>query len=348
MANDITDQRRNQSLETEMRAILPLLYDERVQDVMLNADGTVWVDRAGQGMFRTDATLRPHQAETMLKTVAAVGRRELGPAQPSLQAELAPWNDRIKGRLRVQGLLPPVVSAPIFALRKPAALVFPLDHFAETAVLPATSPALHPADSGSAWARRWKATTPPSSSLLDRLRRAVAQRANILVSGGTGTGNTTFANALLRELSGVAERIFLVEDTRELQCTAPNLVSVRIASGIYTWQNAIADAMRLRPDRIVVGEVRDGAALELLKAWNTGHPGGVATVHANDAPGALERICQLVEEVLPAAPRRFVAETINVVVHIERDARHPAGRRIAAVALVEGVGPDGAWLLSPL
>jgi type IV secretion system protein VirB11 len=331
-----------------MRPILPFLEDDLVHDVMLNADGSIWVDKAGQGMFRTEAAIRPGPAETMLKTIAAVGRRELGPSQPSLQAELPAWGGLFRGVLRVQGLIPPIVAAPIFALRKPAALAFPLEHYSERAILPEKAPPIVSAQQGSAWARGWKSTTPSYATLLDRLRLAVAQRANILVSGGTGTGKTTFANALLREISTTADRVFIVEDTRELQCTAKNQVSVRVTDRAYSWQNAIADAMRLRPDRIVVGEVRDAAALDLLKAWNTGHPGGIATVHANDAPGALERICQLVEEVLPVAPRRFIADAINVVVQLERDARHPAGRRLSAAALVEGVSTDGTWILSPL
>jgi len=350
MALDAPETRRRQTLETEMRPLLPFLTDDLVQDVLLNADGSIWIDRAGEGMSRTSTTIRPHQAESLLKTIAAGARRELGPLQPSLQAELPRWNDRMTTLLRVQGLLPPIVSAPIFAIRKPAALVFPLEHYAAQGILPVQAPA-HGVLSAraSSWATKWRAgAAATAGSLLERIRGAVVQRANILISGGTGTGKTTFANSLLRELSSSSDRIFLVEDTRELRCQAANQISVRVTGGSYTWRNAIADAMRLRPDRIVVGEVRDGAALDLLKAWNTGHPGGIATVHANDPAGALDRICQLTEEVLPSAPRRFVADAVNLVLHLERDGRHPAGRRLVAADLVEGLGTDGNWLLSPL
>ena len=131
-----------------------------------------------------------------------------------------------------------------------------------------------------------------------------SERAGTFWWGGTGSGKTTFANALLKELASGPDRIYLVEDNAELQCTAANRVQVLVQPPIYTWNRAILDAMRFRPDRVIVGEVRDGSALEMLKAWNTGHPGGIATVHANDTAGMLDRICQLVEEIIPARPGR--------------------------------------------
>jgi type IV secretion system protein TrbB len=100
--------------------------------------------------------------------------------------------------------------------------------------------------------------------------------------------------------------------------------------------------------RIIVGEVRDGGALEMIKAWNTGHPGGLATVHANDTAAMLDRICQLIEEVVPAAPRVLVAQTIQLCVHIRRDPRHPAGRSLSGIARVRGVDERGRWALDAI
>ncbi len=117
---------------------------------------------------------------------------------------------------------------------------------------------------------------------------------------------------------------------------------------VHTWRDAIMAAMRFRPDRILVGEVRDGSALELLKAWNTGHPGGLATIHANDTAGMLDRLCQLIEEVVYPAPRQLVAQTIQVCAHIARDRSRPAGRRLSGLDRVRGVGPDGRWKLEPI
>jgi type IV secretion system protein VirB11 len=178
---------------------------------------------------------------------------------------------------------------------------------------------------------------------------AVERHDNILIGGGTGSGKTTFANALLKVIAEASsDRVHIIEDTPELQCAAPNKVQVLVQPKVHTWRDAIMAAMRLRPDRILVGEVRDGSALELLKAWNTGHPGGLATIHANDTAGMLDRLCQLIEEVVYPAPRPLVAQTIQVCAHIARDRSGPAGRRLSGLDRVCGVGPDGRWKLEPI
>jgi Flp pilus assembly CpaF family ATPase len=165
------------------------------------------------------------------------------------------------------------------------------------------------------------------------------------VGGGTGSGKTTFLNALLREVARTEDRVYLVEDTPELQCSAPNKLRVLVPPPTYTWNRAICDAMRFRPDRIIVGEVRGGAALELLKAWNTGHPGGLATLHANDTASMLDRLCQLIEEVVPIAPRRLVAQAIGLCVHIQRDhlVVHPLPRVPAHDSRRRGPAAQARW-----
>jgi type IV secretion system protein TrbB len=309
------EERRLSSLNDCMRNIIPLLEDEHVLEVLLNADGAVWADRAGDGLIRTGVEMAFEEAETMLKLIASIAQLELGPDNPTLATRLPGWG------LRVQASLPPIVEAPVFALRKPARLVFSLEDYVAAGIL--------------------------SEHHARCLRDAVRSRANILFGGPTSSGKTTLANAAMSVMSETGDRIYIVEDTPELQCTAPNHVRVVLQPG-YTCQRAIADALRFRPDRIVVGEVRDGSALQLIKAWNTGHPGGLATIHADDTPRMLDRVCQLIEEVMPVAPRRFVAEAVNVVVHIRREPRHPAGRVVSAVDGVEGVSADGRWILSPL
>src|SRR3546814_2973448 len=121
------------------------------------------------------------------------------------------------------------------------------------------------------------------------LSLAVVDRKNILVAGGTSSGKTTLANALLAEMAHLDERVILIEDTRELQCAASDVVALRTRPGIVGMADLVRSTLRLRPDRIIVGEVRGAEALDMLKAWNTGHPGGIATVHANSAPSALYR-----------------------------------------------------------
>jgi len=291
------------------------LADDRVVEIMLNADGRVWVERAGQGMFEA-GRMGADDALRMLRLVATEMNAELSDRNPSLAGKLPIWG------ARVQASIPPIVEAPVFALRKPARVVFGLDEYVTRGIL--------------------------TQAEANALRAAVRDRLNILVGGGTGSGKTTLANALLREIAGTTERVYLVEDNPELQCAAPNKVQVLVQPPTYTWNRAIMDAMRFRPDRIIVGEIRDGAALEMLKAWNTGHPGGIATVHANDTRAMLDRVCQLIEEVVPAAPRALVAQTVNVCVHLHRDPAHPAARSLTGIDEVVGISEDQRWELASI
>lgn len=311
-----TQARRRASLRTAVGPIARYLGDDTIVEIMLNADGRIWIERAGVGMLATDATMSPEDALRMLRVVATEMNTELSDRNPSLAGKLPIWG------ARVQASIPPVVEAPVFALRKPARVVFTLEDYRTRGILSEEQVAL--------------------------LRKAATDRQNILIGGGTGSGKTTLANALLAQIAESGDRLYIVEDNPELQCAAPNRVQVLVQPPVYTWQRAIVDAMRFRPDRIVVGEVRDGSALEMLKAWNTGHPGGIATVHANDTKAMLDRVCQLVEEAIPAAPRLLVAQTINICVHIRRDARHPAGRSLSGIDRVLGLDAQGAWQLDPV
>jgi type IV secretion system protein VirB11 len=311
-----TQARRRASLRTAVGPIAKYLGDDAIVEIMLNADGRIWIERAGVGMLATDATMSPEDALRMLRVVATEMNTELSDRNPSLAGKLPIWG------ARVQASIPPVVEAPVFALRKPAKVVFGLDDYVERKILK------------------------PEEA--EALRAAVRARRNILVGGGTGSGKTTFANALLREIAETADRVYLVEDNPELQCAAANKVQVLVQPPVYTWNRAIMDAMRFRPDRIIVGEIRDGSALEMLKAWNTGHPGGIATVHANDTRAMLDRVCQLIEEVVPTAPRSLVAQTVGVCVHLRRDPRHPSGRSVSGIEEVMGVSPSGQWEMKPV
>jgi type IV secretory pathway VirB2 component (pilin) len=204
--------------------------------------------------------------------------------------------------------LPPVVAAPAFAIRKPAVAVFTLDDYVAKEIM--------------------------TSEQAEILKSAVAARKNILVAGGTSTGKTTLTNALLAEVAKTADRVVLIEDTRELQCTAPNLVALRTNDGVATLSDLVRSSLRLRPDRIPVGEVRGAEALDLLKAWGTGHPGGIGTIHAGTALGALRRLEQLIQEAVITVPRALIAETINVIAVL---AGRGADRRLVELALVRGL-----------
>jgi type IV secretion system protein TrbB len=307
--------RRATALKSALGPLMDFLTDDLVVEVMLNADGAVWVEKLGQGVLRTPVRMFKSDSEQMLRLVASEMLVELNAQSPSLSAKLPPpWGARL------QAAIPPIVDAPVFALRKPARLVFSLDDYVKRQII--------------------------SPSQRDALIAAVHAHDNILIGGGTGSGKTTFANALLKVIAeDTSDRVHIVEDTPELQCAAPNKVQVLVQPNVHTWRDAIMAAMRFRPDRILVGEVRDGSALELLKAWNTGHPGGVATIHANDTRAMLDRVCQLIEEVVYPAPRALVAQTIQVCAHIRRDKTHPAGRRLSGLDRVRAIHPDGSWHL---
>jgi type IV secretion system protein VirB11 len=177
------------------------------------------------------------------------------------------------------------------------------------------------------------------------LRASVAERKNILVAGGTSTGKTTLANALLAEIAKGSDRVVLIEDTRELQCAAPNLVSLRTKDGVASLSDLVRSSLRLRPDRIPIGEVRGAEALDLLKAWGTGHPGGVGTIHAGSAIGALRRLEQLIQEVVVSVPRALIAETIQIIVVL---AGRGTERRLIELAAVQRLDAYGDYALADL
>jgi type IV secretion system protein VirB11 len=243
-------------------AIARFLEDPAVVEVMLNPDGRIWIDRLSEGLADTGERLPPADGERIVRLVAHHVGVEVHARAPRVSAELPETGERF------EGLLPPVVAAATFAIRKPAVAVFTLDDYVAAGIM--------------------------SASQAEALRRGVAARANILVAGGTSTGKTTLTNALLAEVAGTSDRVVIIEDTRELQCAAPNLVQMRTKDGVASLSDLVRSSLRLRPDRILVGEVRGAEALDLLKAWGTGHPGGIGTIHAGSAIGALRRMEQLI------------------------------------------------------
>jgi type IV secretion system protein VirB11 len=176
----------------------------------------------------------------------------------------------------------------------------------------------------------------------ETLRKDVRERRNILVAGGTSTGKTTLTNALLAEVAKTTDRVVLIEDTRELQCSSPNLVALRTKDGVASLSDLVRSSLRLRPDRIPIGEVRGPEALDLLKAWGTGHPGGIGTIHAGTALGALRRLEQLIQEAVVTVPRALIAETIDVIAVLSG---RGVNRRLSGLVSVEGLKPDGDYLI---
>lgn len=289
------------------------LEDASVIEVMLNPDGRLWIDRLGTGIAETGSRMSTTASERIIRLVAHHGGAEVHAKAPRVSAELPDTGERF------EGLLPPVVAAPSFAIRKPAVAVFTLADYVAAGIM-----------------SDWQA---------DALVDAVCSKKNILVAGGTSTGKTTLTNALLAEVAKSDDRVVLIEDTRELQCAAPNLVSLRTNDGVATLSDLVRSALRLRPDRIPIGEVRGAEALDLLKAWGTGHPGGVGTIHAGTALGTLRRMEQLVQESVVTVPRALIAETIDVIAVLVRDGTR---RRLAELARVTGLDDRGDYRVLPI
>ncbi len=285
--------------------VLAALQEPAVVEILANPDGRIVLDRAGRGRADTGERLSAEARERVVKLIADYVGESVARETPRLSGVLPATGERF------QGLLPPLVSAPAFSIRKRPPVIWTLDDYVRDGTIDD--------EQGQA------------------LRDAVKARANILISGGTGSGKTTLANAVLAEPGFAGDRVILIEDTPELQCSAWDLLPVltRRAAPSIGVGDLVRDALRLRPDRIVVGEVRDGtAALETLKSWNTGHPGGLTTVHANSAQEALTRLEDLMAEVSASPSRRMIGQAIDLIVHI---ARRPDGRRVEALLAVEGV-----------
>jgi len=282
-------------------------------ELMLNADGKVWADHFGRGMSIV-GMMGAATAESFIASVASTLRGTVTRDNPLLECELPP-EPPFDGS-RFEAMIPPVVSAPIFTIRRKASAVFTLRDYEKAGILCAGQRAA--------------------------IEAAVRARRNILVVGGTGSGKTTLANAILAEIAAATpmHRLVIIEDTVELQCAAENAVLLR-ATDTVTMNRLLKATMRLRPDRIIVGEVRGGEALTLLKAWNTGHPGGVCTVHANSARAGLIRLEQLIAEASQSPMRGLIAEAVDLLVFIEKADAAP-GRRVTEILAVSG-GTDGGY-----
>jgi P-type conjugative transfer ATPase TrbB len=308
-------ERAKKKLERDMGPeLLAALNDPRTVEIMLNADGRLWQERLGEPM-RCIGTMRVAQAQAIIETVAGYHSKEVTRHKPILEGELPIDGSRFAGQL------PPVVPAPTFAIRKKAIAIFTLRQYVEDGIMTAAQ----------------RAT----------LTAAIKAHRNILVTGGTGSGKTTLVNAIINAMVEFdpAERVFIIEDTGEIQCAAENFVQYHSSLEV-TMTMLLKTTLRMRPDRILVGEVRGPEALDLLMAWNTGHEGGAATLHANSARAGLDRLAMLIS-MHPDSPKPIeplIGEAVQVVVHI---ARTPEGRRVQEILEVSGYH-NGQYITIPL
>ena len=310
---DEQNRRLQESMKRQLGEFHRFMLEPDVTEVSLNPDGQVWVDRLGKPM-ESVGSMRPEAAETFIGTVAAIVRLVVNYDHPHLQCRLP-----LDGS-RFQATLPPISAGPIFSIRRHASAVRTLADYERDKIITDL--------------QRWA------------IEEAVDERRNILVVGGTTSGKTTMLNALLAHLKDTSDhRLVLCEDTPELRVTAPNAVTLWTTE-TTSMRQLVVIAMRLRPDRIVIGESRDGAILETLKAWGTGHPGGISTLHANNPRQALRRIEMLIREVSQDPLPDLIASSIEVIIHIER-IPEPPYRRVTAVSSIIGFR-NGEYEIQPL
>jgi P-type conjugative transfer ATPase TrbB len=300
----------NRRIEKILRELGPvigsLLVEPMVVEILLNADGTLWVERLGQKM-ETLGTFSASKAEALISSLAAYHGTTVTKEKAILECVLPPYGARF------EAILPPVVSSPVFSIRLRASALFSLTKYVSDGIM--------------------------TEAEQQTIEQAVLERKNILVVGGTGTGKTTLTNAIIAEIVKATpeHRLVIIEDTAEIQCAAENAVLLNSTDTVDMLQ-LLKATMRLRPDRILVGEVRGPEALALLKAWNTGHPGGVATVHANNAPAGLIRMEQLIAEATPAPMHSLIAEAVDLIVSIVKT---PEGRKVNEIVSVTGHNSQG-------
>ncbi|MBF6569379.1 MAG: P-type conjugative transfer ATPase TrbB [Candidatus Binataceae bacterium] len=313
---EVQERRRDELLRRQLGSrLLSAMADPKITEIIVNEDGRVWLESYGKGLHSAELTLPATQVESLIGTVAASLGTVANAGNPIVEGELP------IGRIRFEGLIPPVVRKPCFVMRKPAEVLYTLDDYVRDGIVTETQ--------------------------ADVFRSAVDSRLNIVLAGGTGSGKTTLAGALINEMverSDPNERYVIIEDTLEIQCRAQNLVQLHTAESA-DMTRLVRTTMRLRPDRIIIGEVRGAEALALLKAWNTGHPGGVTTIHANSARAALTRLSSLVQEAgVPPQPE-LLAETINLLAFIVRT---PQGRRVKELVRVEGYNARDGFKILPV
>lgn len=288
------------------------LANPQIIEIMANPDGSLWFEKAGSGLLLADVVLAAEDRERVIRLVASSVDDPCNRDAPIVSAELPETGERF------EGLLPPISSGPCFVIRKPAATPFTLPDYVAAGTLPGATAAA--------------------------IRASIKARANILIAGGTSSGKTTFANALLAEAGFADDRLVILEDTRELQAAGRDHVCLRTHGEVASLKALVRSTLRLRPDRIIVGEVRGPEALDLLKAWNTGHPGGLTTLHANSAHGALTRLEQLIGEATSNIPRELIAEAIDVIVFLSRAS---GTRRVEDTIRVTGFD-GGTYTSEPL
>lgn len=321
-----TQKRLHTKIKAELgREVMAALEDDSIIEIMLNPDGNLWIDHLAKGMEKIEK--HTCSAQAAIHTIASYLNTNITVVNPVLECNLP-----IDGS-RFEAVIAPVTENPSFTIRKKAKKIFTLDEYEAKGILRKTNLTLS------------KISIPDNLNVKEILEFCIKNKKNILISGGTGSGKTTLTNALIDTMSILTpnDRIIIIEDALEIQCKSKNNVifrSDRFNENMST-NRLLAVTMRYRPDRIIVGEVRGKEALTLLKSWNTGHPGGISTIHADSALSTLTRLESLInesEDVRGSDIRSLIGETVDVIINISKTGSE-AGRNIQEIIEVEGYDP---------
>lgn len=276
----LRNRRIEEAIATLLLPIQPLL-DMDVIDVMRNPNGTIYTKDSNFVYTKyKDIAINAEDIHTIAALLASQQQNDASELSPIIEAS---WHN-----LRFSILLPPLTANPSMTIRKKTIVDSSLDLLVELGTI--------------------------THDQQDLLRELVLGKRNIIVSGGTASGKTTLANALIRAIPP-SERLYIIEDSTEINPVSDNIVQV-LTGAVTSPQQAVKAALRQSPDRIIVGEVRDGAALELLKAWNTGHSGGISTIHANSVSGVWTRLRSLIQEVSESPQQAVIDEAVQVLIHM--------------------------------
>lgn len=315
----MADARTLESLEYNCGPlIMDALRDPSVIEIMLNPDGAVWIERYGQEQERV-GELKLAQGRLILSLVASALETRVDALHPVIEGSFP-----LDGS-RFEGTFPPIVGpGASFSLRKKANRIITFAEYLENGVIGPEVPGI--------------------------IREAIISRKNIVVVGGTSSGKTTFVNAVIHALDELCphDRLLILEDTAELQSRSKNAVFFLTSDMAGVGMRQLTKVcMRYAPRRILVGEVRDAAALELLKLWNTGHPGGIGTFHADSAEEALERLEELVEEAGVGTKQMLIGRAIDLIIYMEKTRDNT--RRLASIIAVKNFNArEGRYEIAPL
>lgn len=310
---DSIRERAKTKLERDLgKDLLDKLYDPDITDLYLNADGNVWIKSKKEGKQKA-GYLRPAQGKAIIETVAGFHGEEVTRYSPSIEGEF-PLDDS-----RFSGQIGSIVLGPVFTIRKKAVSIYTLDQYVEEEIM--------------------------TEKQRDEIKKAVKNKENIIVAGACGAGKTTLTNAIIHEITNTnpSDRIISIEDRRELQICAEDKIEYNVSNLIdpkdglpFSMMKLLKITLSMEPNRIIVGEVRDHVALYMLMAWNTGHGGGVCTLHANNAKDALERIIEMVSltDFMPSKLEQMIARAVQLVVSIDK--RGGEGRKVRELLKVRG------------